>query len=137
MNSSNLIPRLMLVLLAVLLAADVQAAAPAKTEKTAKAKPVQLKQAQVSLREVDYSSLESKVGSKLVIDTVNNTTRSGTLLRYTNVSIIVKLGADSGSIELGMPRKTIRKIMLEIPPADPLFINETSPHEGKPGAKKN
>ena len=64
-------------------------------------------------------------------------TRRGTLLRYTKVSIVVKLGPDNGSIELGMPRSTIRKIMLVVAAADPLFINETSPHEGKPGAKKN
>ncbi len=132
MNGSTLIPRLMLALLAILLATHVHAAKPVKAEKAVKAK-----QAQVNLREIEYPSLESKIGSELVIDTVNNTTRRGTLLRYTKVSIVVKLGPDNGSIELGMPRSTIRKIMLVVAAADPLFINETSPHEGKPGAKKN
>ena len=122
----------MLALLAILLATHVHAAKPVKTEKA-----VNAKQAQVNLREIEYPSLESKIGSELVIDTVNNTTRRGTLLRYTKVSIVVKLGPDNGSIELGMPRSTIRKIMLVVAAADPLFINETSPHEGKPGAKKN
>ena len=132
MKNPQVISWLAVLSLVVLALPSVQAAKPAQGSKAA----VDNK-AQASLREVEYSSLEGKIGSELVIDTVNNTTRRGTLVRYTNVSIVVKLGPESGSIELGMPRKSIRRIMLEIPPADPLFLNEKSPHEGKPGAKKN
>ena len=63
MNGSTLIPRLMLALLAILLATHVHAAKPVKAEKAVKAK-----QAQVNLREIEYPSLESKIGSELVID---------------------------------------------------------------------
>ncbi len=122
----------MLALLAILLVADLHAAKPADGEKTAKAKAEQF-----SLREVEYTSLETRIGSNLVIQTTNDTTRRGTLLRYTKVSLVVKLGPESGSIELGVPRSTIRKVMLEIAPADPLFPEPRTLDKGKPGAKKN
>ncbi|MFZ1392919.1 MAG: hypothetical protein WAS23_15135 [Dokdonella sp.] len=92
---------------------------------------------QTSLREVNYPDLESKIGAKLVIHTTNNTTRTGNLISYSNVTLVVKLGPESGSIELAVPRSTIRKVMVEIGAADPLFPTETTPTEGKPGAKKN
>ncbi len=132
MNNSTLIPRLMLTMLAVLLVSAAHAAKPVRSDK-----PVDAGSAQGSLREVEYTTLESRIGSQLLIQTTNDTTRNGTLLRYTKVSLTLKLGPENGSIELGVPRSTIRKVMLEIGPADPLFPNETSPHEGKPGAKKN
>ena len=122
----------MLALFTTLLVANLQAAKPATSEKTTNAKAAQL-----SLREVEYTSLESKIGSDLVIQTTNDTTRRGTLLRYTKVSLNVKLGADNGSIELAIPRSTIRKVMLEIAPADPLFPEQKPLDKGKPGAKKN
>lgn len=90
-----------------------------------------------SLREIDYPALEGKIGSKLVINTTNDTTRSGELVRYTNVTLTLQMGPEHGSIELSVPRETIRKIQIEIAPADPLFLNEESPHEGDSGAKKN
>lgn len=132
MNGSTLILKFMLAFLAILLVGNVHAAKPVQSEKTAKAT-----QGQVSLREVEYESLESRVGSALVIQTTNDTTRRGTLLRYTKVSLSVQLGPESGSIELGVPRSTIRKVMLEIAPADPLFPEQKPLDKGKPGAKKN
>ncbi len=132
MNSSNLIPRLILAFLVILLVTDVHAAKTAKSEKTANTR-----EAQVSQREVEYESLENRIGSDIVIQTTNDTTRRGTLLRYTKVSLNVKLGPESGSIELAVPRSTIRKVMLEIAPADPLFPEQKNLNKGKPGAKKN
>ncbi|MEZ5462402.1 hypothetical protein [Dokdonella sp.] len=90
-----------------------------------------------SLREIEYTALEDKIGAKLVINTTNGTTRSGGLTRYTNVTLTLQLGPENGSIELSVPRDTIRKILIEIPPADPLFLNEESPDKGETGAKKN
>jgi flagellar basal body-associated protein FliL len=100
----------------------------------AAAKPAKAAAANASsLRAIEYPSLEDK----LVVKTTNGTTRSGELTRYTNVTLTLQLGPENGSIELTVPRDTIRKILIEIPPADPLFLNEDSPHEGDSGAKKN
>ena len=132
MNNPHLITKMLLAILVSLLVPVAQAAKPAKTAKQADSKA-----AQTSLREVEYSTLENRIGSQLVIHTTNDTTRRGTLQRYTKVSLTMKLGPENGSIELGVPRDTIRKVMIEIAPADPLFPTETSPHEGKSGAKKN
>jgi len=89
------------------------------------------------LREIEYPALVDKIGHKLIISTTNDTTRSGVLTRYTNVTISLQLGPEAGSIELSVPRNSIRKIMIEIAPADPLFLNEVTPQEDKAGAKKN
>lgn len=132
MKSSNLIPKAMLAFLAILLVGNVYAAKQATSAKASKAT-----EAQTSLREVEYESLENRIGSGLVIETTNDTTRRGTLERYTKVSLSVKLGPDSGSIELAVPRTTIRKVMLEIAPADPLFLEQKTLDKGKSGAKKN
>jgi hypothetical protein len=108
------------------------AAGPSKTGKSS-ATP----KAQTTLREIDYPDLENKVGQKLVVHTNYDTTRSGTLLRYTNVTLTLQLGPEAGSIELAVPRTGVRKVMIEIGPADPLFLNESNPKEGESGAKKN
>ena len=108
-------------------------AAPATGSKSSKAVTTNAS----SLREIEYEALENKVGKKLVINTTNNTTRSGELTRYTKVTLTLQMGPEHGSIELSVPRETIRKILIEIPPADPLFIDEKTPNEGKSGAKKN
>jgi hypothetical protein len=132
MKNPSLVSRYVILLLALLLAPIVQAANPAKAAKANEAKA-----AAASLREVDYESLENRIGSALVVRTTNETTRRGTLLRYTKVSLNLKLGPENGSIELAVPRDTIRKVMIEIAAADPLFLNEKPMTEGKPGAKKN
>ena len=118
--------------LAALATSFALAASPARAGK-ASAAP----KAQSSLREIEYTDLESKVGEKIVDSTANNTTRSGVLVRYTNVTLTLQMGPENGSIELAIPRSGIRKVMIEIGPADPLFLNEKSPHEGESGAKKN
>ena len=112
-----------------------QSAVAAKPVKSGK--PADSKAAPVNSREIEYSTLVDKIGSTLVIHTTNGTVRRGTLMRYTNVSISLKLGPENGSIELGVPRDTIRKLSIEIAPADPLFPEAKPMTEGKPGAKKN
>jgi hypothetical protein len=132
MNNSRLVFRFALIPLVIVLVPMAQAVMPARASKA-----VDTKAPAVSLREVGYESLETKIGSPLVIRTTNDTTRRGTLLRYTKVSLNLKLGPENGSIDLAIPRDTIRKIMIEIAPADPLFLDEKSMTKGKPGAKTN
>jgi len=85
-------------------------------------------------RTVGYEDLEKQVGEKVVIHTVNKTTRSGTLVRYTNVALTLRV--DNGGYELSIRRGDVREIALVIPAADPLFPTKT-PLEADPGAKKN
>lgn len=88
-------------------------------------------------RAVEYQELEKHVGAKIVIQTTNNTTRTGTLLRYTNVALSVQLGPEAGAIELSVPRNNVRQVYVTIAAADPLFPNDTFKQEAAAGAKKN
>jgi hypothetical protein len=88
-------------------------------------------------REVNYQELEKHVGAHVVVNTTNGTMRSGTLLKYTNVALVVKLGPEAGSIELSMPRNTVRKVSVTTAAADPLFPSDTTKQETDSGAKKN
>jgi len=132
MKNLNLLGSLLLGSVLFLMTPWAMAASPGKGAKAAKAP-----EAQVTLQEIDYAALEEKIGAKLVIDTRNSTTRSGTLVRYTNVSLTIQLGRDQGGIELAIPRTGIERVRIEIAPADPLFPEQETPHEGDPGAKKN
>lgn len=132
MKSSQYVIKLAFAALALMWVQHGMAAQPARAGKS-----VDTKAAPVNSREIEYASLVDKIGSTLVIHTTNGTIRRGTLMRYTNVSISVKLGPDNGSIELAVPRATIRKLSIEIAAADPLFPEAKPMTEGKPGAKKN
>ncbi len=132
MKSSQRVLQLVFAVLTLIVVPSVRAA---KTVKSGK--PVDSKAAPVNSRDIEYSTLVDKIGSTLVINTTNGTVRRGTLMRYTNVGISLKLGPENGSIELGVPRDTIRKLSIEIAPADPLFPEAKPMTEGKPGAKKN
>ncbi len=91
-----------------------------------------------SQREVGYQDLEKHVGERIVVHTTNGTVRSGTLLKYTNVSITVQLGPEAGAIELSMPRNTVRTAWVTIAPADPLFPSDVpGKQDADSGAKKN
>lgn len=133
MNNSKKLVYLILscTLLALLSAAPM--AAPAAGSKAAKGTAANTS----SFQEIEYADLVEKIGHKLVISTTNNTTRKGELTRFTNVTLTLQMGPDAGSIELSVPRDSIRKIMIEVAPADPLFLNEETSTEGKAGAKKN
>ncbi|MEO7935552.1 MAG: hypothetical protein ABIR27_04765, partial [Dokdonella sp.] len=109
MKSSQYVIKLAFAALALMWVPHAMAAQPAKAGKL-----VDTKAAPVNSREIEYASLVDKIGSTLVIHTTNGTIRRGTLMRYTNVSISLKLGPDNGSIELAVPRATIRKLSIEI-----------------------
>lgn len=124
-------------LISILLASlSAMAVTPVATDKSGKAKS-KVDLSQSHFREVPYAELENRIDSKIVVHTTNNTVRSGILTRYTKVSISLQLGPEVGSIELSIPSTSVRKVMLELGPADPLFIDETAEKKGETGAKKN
>ncbi|MBX3693202.1 hypothetical protein [Dokdonella sp.] len=108
--------------------------APALAVEPAKPKA---EQAASNQREVEYPALERHVGKAIVVHTTNDTVRTGTLLKYTNVNLTIQLGPEAGSIELTVPRNTVRRAFVTVGNADPLFPNDTFHQETKPGAQKN
>jgi len=80
---------------------------------------------------VEYPALESRVGQEIVIETTLKTVRRGKLIKYTQPVLTLQLGPESGSIELSVPRETIKSITVVAPAA------ATDKDEGKSGAKKN
>jgi hypothetical protein len=131
MTNRSLVTRIGVLALLIAGMSSAHAATPAQKSTSSANAP------QVSLRAVDYAQLERNVGQRIVVHTTIGTTRQGVLKRFSKVNITVQLGADNGAIELEIPRNTIREALLEIAPADPLFLNEKSPYEGKSGAQKN
>ena len=57
-----------------------------------------------------YEALEHNVGDDVVIETTLNTVRRGKLIKYTNPALTLQLGPEHGSIELTVPRDTVRSI---------------------------
>jgi len=80
---------------------------------------------------VQYPDLETRIGSEVVIETTLKTVRRGKLIKYTQPVLTIQLGPESGSIELSVPRETIKTITV-VAPTPPADTNE-----GKAGAKKN
>ncbi|MEO5622998.1 MAG: hypothetical protein ABJB02_08120 [Dokdonella sp.] len=64
---------------------------------------------------VAYESLEQQVGAEIAIETTLSTIRRGTLVKFTNPTLTLRLGPEHGSINLSMPRETIRSIRLLVP----------------------
>ena len=85
---------------------------------------------------VDYAELEHKVGSEVIVETTLHTVRRGTLIKYTNPAITVQLGADSGSMELTIPRETVRNVSVVLTPAAAEPTTQTQA-AGTGSAKKN
>lgn len=111
--------------LAVSIGTDVAcAAAPAKKATSAKpAGPIG--------HVVDYTELENHVGAEVVIETTLGTVRRGTLVKYTNPGLTLQLGPEHGSIDLSVPRETVRSASV---------MDATAPVEdaaGADSAKKN
>ena len=80
---------------------------------------------------VAYDALEHHVGDEIAIETTLNTVRRGKLVKYTNPALTIQLGPENGSIDLSVPRDTIRGI--RVLPAAP-----TQPESGASSrAKKN
>lgn len=123
------IPALLLLLLLGMAFPAMAAAVTPVTPATA--------QAPGNQREIEYGALERHVGEHIVVHTTNGTVRSGTLVKFTNVNVTVRLGPESGSIDLTLPRNTVRKAFVTIKAADPLFPNDTFQQETNAGAQKN
>ena len=69
---------------------------------------------------VAYDALEHHVGDEIAIETTLNTVRRGKLVKYTNPTLTIRLGPEHGSIDLSVPRETIRSIrVLPAAPAQP------------------
>ena len=79
---------------------------------------------------VEYETLESRVGQEVVIETTLKTVRRGTLTKYTQPGLTLQLGPADGSIELSVPRETIKTITVLAPSA-------STKDQGTSGAKKN
>jgi len=67
---------------------------------------------------VEYTELEQRVGSDLVVETTLGTVRRGKLVKYTNPGLTIQLGPEHGSVELSVPRETIRNVSVVLPPAE-------------------
>lgn len=133
MNQIKYLTAILLASAMALTAANVAAAPAVKPTKAEAAKAA----AAANQRVVEYQELEKHVGAKITIETTNNTTRSGTLLRYTNVAVSMQLGPEAGAIELSVPRNSVRQVSVTVAAADPLFPNDTFKQEAAAGAKKN
>ena len=136
MNQSPAVIRFLAIFCLALASGSLWAVTPATPDKPAKSKS-KVDLSQTHFREIPYAELENRIDSKIVVHTINNTVRSGTLTRFTNATIQLKLGPEAASIELSIPNTAVRKIMLELGPPDPLFVAETTDKKGESGAKKN
>ncbi|MBX3689922.1 hypothetical protein [Dokdonella sp.] len=109
------------------LAAQTQAAAPASTTKAKAAVKADAKidahgkqapadtlavaePAKPIAKLVQYPELETRVGDTVIVETTFDTVRRGKLIKYTNVGITLQLGPENGSIELDIPRETVRNV---------------------------
>jgi hypothetical protein len=116
---------------------------PAETPAAA----VEAKPSQPIGKLVEYTELEQRVGSDLVIETTFDTVRRGKLVKYTNPGITIQLGPEHGAVELSVPRETIRNVSVVLPPAEapageapPAPAATPAPVKTQPGtssAKKN
>ncbi|GAA0703999.1 hypothetical protein [Dokdonella soli] len=75
---------------------------------------------------VAYEALEHHIGAEIAVETTLNTVRRGKLVKYTNPALTLQLGPEAGSIELSVPRETVRSIRL---------LPSTVPAQPEPGAK--
>ncbi len=80
---------------------------------------------------IEYSELEHRIGDHLIVETTLDTVRRGTLIKYTNPTLTLQLGPENGSIELSVPRETIRSLRI-IPAAE-----STPQQQGDGSAEKN
>jgi hypothetical protein len=68
---------------------------------------------------VDYAELEQHVGDEITVETTLGTLRHGVLVKYTNPALTLQLGPEHGSIELTVPRDTVRNVSVTTPAAPP------------------
>jgi len=86
---------------------------------------------------VEYQELEGKVGALIIVETNLNTARRGTLIKWTNPTLILQLGPEAGSIQLSVPHDSIRRITLLDPPPAAATPAATPSTQGSGSAKKN
>jgi hypothetical protein len=84
---------------------------------------------------IEYSELEHRVGDHVIVETTLETVRRGTLIKYTNPTLTLQLGPEHGSIELSVPRETVRSLRI-IPAATPA-AESTPRQQGDGSAEKN
>ncbi|HKE47021.1 MAG TPA: hypothetical protein VKB52_03070 [Rhodanobacteraceae bacterium] len=134
-NSKMLVRALAIALLAATTAGLATSAVAAQKAHAAK-KPAEPPKPQGQV--VEYAELESRVGQTLVIETTFKTTRQGKLIKYTQPTLTLDIGAEGHPTEFTVPKETIRTITV-LTPADPAATPAAEPPKdaGKSGAKKN
>lgn len=130
----HLYPKMLMAVVALALACSC-ALATAKTAHPAKAKVADVAAPPVGAPAA-YDALEHHVGDELVIETTLNTVRRGKLVKYTNPTLTLQLGPEHGSIELSVPRETVRSIRVLPATAAPSDAN-AQPKQGSDSAEKN
>jgi hypothetical protein len=75
--------------------------------------------AQPSGTSIEYEALETRVGDTVIVESTLGTVRRGTLVKYTNPTLTLELGPESGNITLSVPRETIRSLRV-VPAAAPV-----------------
>ena len=93
---------------ALTFAAPVAAAPAAHRKAPPKAAPAE--PAKPLAHVVEYAELEHHLGDTIVVETTLDTVRRGKLVKYTNPGITLQLGPENGSIELDIPRETVRNV---------------------------
>jgi hypothetical protein len=82
-------------------------------------------------QKLEYADLPRFVGKTIRVKTTFKTVRTGTLLKYTEAALTVKLPDREGGMELSMPRDTVREVSSPVRIDEPFFAEP-----GADGAKK-
>jgi hypothetical protein len=86
---------------------------------------------------IEYTELENRIGDHVIVETTLETVRRGTLIKYTNPTLTLELGPEHGSIELSVPRETVRSLRI-IPAAAPAPAeSDANQEQGSRSAEKN
>ncbi len=105
-------------------------AAGAKSHQASKAKA---EPARPAGQPIEYAALETRVGETISVDTTFHTTRTGTLIKWTQPTLTVEVANGSGTpMVLTVPKETIKSILIMTPPPA-----EPAKDAGTSGAKKN
>ncbi len=99
------------------------AVAPARAEVPVAGKEIEEK--------LEYSDLARYVGKTVRVRTTFKTVRTGTLLKYTDAALTVKLPDREGGMELSMPRSTVVEVSSPYRMDEPFYAEP-----GADGAKK-